>query len=73
MSRRKYTVQFYYYTDERTNWSGPAFNEVHALTLALEHVYQPGWCMNGRGFRVVITSVAPGEIAPEDGAEKENG
>lgn len=52
---KTYTVNFWYYTDLRCHWTGPASNELAALVLALnKELTGDFWIDNGEGFRIEI-------------------
>jgi hypothetical protein len=53
---KDYVVRFYYHADLRADWSGKAFDERMALSLAMAEIGHAQWC-NGRGFRVEIEEI----------------
>jgi len=53
---KKYQIKFFYYTDQRCDWVGKAFDERMALTLAMAYFQLSEWGV-GDGFRVEINRI----------------
>ena len=53
LNRQEYIVQFFYYSDLRTDAKVYAYNEISALAMALEQIGEADW-VNDKGFRIVI-------------------
>jgi hypothetical protein len=51
---KNYRIKFYYGTDLRAEWEGMAWDELRALTQAMDHVNVATWCIS-QDFRIEIS------------------